>query len=1223
MTDIALPTTLTGLDREAKQKIRNWVLRLRHAFEDDIRTQVKRYGIEAGMLLAKDAPDYLTPEEKKARRIIVAAIQRDAQNERSGEDALTAYVRECAYTLLNRLVGLKCMEAREILLVEGVQNEIITTRSEYGDRSRLLWQMREEDREYRNDETRLWRNGLVRAFRAVTLDIALLFDPDSEWSQVWPTQKTLRDAVRDINGLDAACNRDGQTSVYASPDFLGWVYQFFNAEEKEELRDETGGKPRTSHELAVLNQFYTPDWIVKFLVDNTLGRVWLRMHPDTDLREYISYLVPNTGEDEPAPLKRVCDVKLLDPACGTMHMGQYAYGLLYEMYLEEREKVGSAGWPQEPSVDSPDAIPAAILANNLHGIDIDPRAIQIAALTLLLTMKEQARAHGLNPKNVRVERMNLVCADAVNLGDAEMEEFFQELALNPQVYGGIEVLRRVVKAVWEGLKHVAELGSLVQVGEEVERALEAPTNVRQHLYEPTQTSMAEALELSLLQLRLTEEQRATAREQLEDALANYTRKHLGAEDINQRLFAQETEKAVHLLDLLHEKYDVVVQNPPFGNPVGKVKTQLEQMYKNGSGNIYTYFIEALKDRLSVNGYIGSVTSCAFLVQTTFTQFREMLTRNFQPIVIAECGPEVLDDANVEVALSILGRLNTRESACFLNLRPGQTSSAKFQQWLNDPSGDSPIHFMRTIRSFSALPDSMFLYDLPQSVVDCYIRFPRLDPNIAQTAKGLNTGTNDRFYLRVWEVNGYEIGRGNKWIPLANGGEFSPFYRNYDQVVLWENNGQTIRTNVNEHGEKVSYVRNASLYYREGISWGKRTDWYNAQILPPGFIFSDEGHALFMMDPTFRKSLLAILNSTFIRFLLNKASGGHKTSGYVGKLPVSIPSIEVADVLTVCAETQYARRAMWDTGNEISTAFVTPWLNSAVMRQPEWETITDLLNECLAWEEVERAECQRLQDEVDTTVYDLYNIPIADRTFINRDVGTRPSETVWTQMEGKNDDQKRVEHICRLVSYLVKVSMEEDEDGIIPLVPCGSEQTLIGRVHERLEALFGTERVGAVESEINNLLGKRVTIDTWLAKSYFKYHVGLYKRRPIYWHIASEDGGFGVIIHYHRFTYDRLAKLRSAYLYDFQQRLLSEISGLREDRSPAARERLSNLEANLESARTLDEKLRQIQEGEVPIRVPWKLDAEQPKGWRPDLDDGVKVNIGPFQQAGVLAVKKVV
>src|SRR5262249_33551331 len=156
-----------------------------------------------------------------------------------------------------------------------------------------------------------------------------------------------------------------------SPDFLGWVYQFFNVEEKERIRNETKGKPRTPYELAVMNQFYTPDWIVKVLIDNTLGRVWREMHPDTRLvrratdgarpRVAFDCLVPCTGEDRRQEVRQARDLRVLDPACGTMHFGQYAFALLYEMYLEELEHAGRAGWPAEPSVASREEIATAIL----------------------------------------------------------------------------------------------------------------------------------------------------------------------------------------------------------------------------------------------------------------------------------------------------------------------------------------------------------------------------------------------------------------------------------------------------------------------------------------------------------------------------------------------------------------------------------------------------------------------------------------------------------------------------------------------------------------------------------------------------------------------------------------------------------------------------------------------------------------------------------------------
>jgi len=295
--------------------------------------------------------------------------------------------------------------------------------------------------------------------------------------------------------------------------------------------------------------------------------------------------------------------------------------------------------------------------------------------------------------------------------------------------------------------------------------------------------------------------------------------------------------------------------------------------------------------------------------------------------------------------------------------------------------------------------------------------------------------------------------------------------------------------------------------------------------------------------------------------------------------------------------------------------------------PEGEgepTLDDLLEYVLDWEEQWSAECQRLQDEIDDIVYDLYEISDEARALIERELGDRPKETVWPQMEGKSREAKRLEHVERLLSYFVKVIVEEDEDGIVPLVPCGDEATMLQRVREKLDEIFGADRGHAIETEINNELGGRKTIETWLARDYFKFHVKLYKRRPIYWHIQSDDRGFGVIVHYHRFDLNRLQKVRAHYLASYMTRLRAEMGKLRGDDSRDARARLEDVEEALATAQELDEKLGQIAEGEpYAIEVPWKEEDEEPKGWRPDIDDGVKVNIGPFQQAGVLSVKKVV
>ena len=287
-------------------------------------------------------------------------------------------------------------------------------------------------------EQALLRDGLTAAYRFITSEIRILFDPDHEYACLWPTHGCLVKVIEMINN-------ELPDGAYRAQDFLGWVYQFFNREEKKKVRDENKGTPRTSYELSVINQFYTPSWVVKALVDNTLGRLWLQMHPDSSIRPtappplpgegnwyqpVANYLVPNTGEKiryerltddgQVETFKRAADIALLDPACGTMHFGQYAFGLFHQMYLDEIQHAGEPGWPAEPSIRDPKQIPAAIIEKNLFGIDIDARAIQIASLSLLLTAKEAAASNGYSPLDVKLRRSNLVVANAVNIGEEQL-----------------------------------------------------------------------------------------------------------------------------------------------------------------------------------------------------------------------------------------------------------------------------------------------------------------------------------------------------------------------------------------------------------------------------------------------------------------------------------------------------------------------------------------------------------------------------------------------------------------------------------------------------------------------------------------------------------------------------------------------------------------------------------------------------------------------------------
>ena len=681
-----------ALSDEHKDAVRSWVPRVRRVLEDEFAAQFERLGLRPSGKHASLDRVRLPDEALAVRRRVEALMARDSIAEGSDERGYENVRRELAYTLLNRLVGLKAMEARKLLYLpppadpNGTpeQTEVITPVQGQG-RSRYLRDYRSAgDSKYRygdDAEETLLRDGLTAAFQHVTQEIRVLFDPDHEYACVWPTHATLASVLTMIN-------EELPEGAYRAQDFLGWVYQFFNREEKKRLRDENKGTPRSSYELAVINQFYTPGWIVKVLVDNTLGRLWLQMHPDSALAAQgppplpdarisdapvADYLVPRTGEriryqrltddGQVETFKRARDISLLDPACGTMHFGQYAFGLFHRMYLDEIEHAGQPGWPAEPSVRGPRDIPAAILDYNLFGVDIDPRAIQIASLSLLLTAKEAALEQGFTPLDVKIRRSNLVVANAVDLGAERLRTLVEHIGAK---LGEAELRQRLFKTLWENLQYVGELGSLVQVREGVERILEdwvesrarekgLTSLVSVHSLEQLdilgELEPARAVQLQLARRVLEDEARQLQQELLtaiEEAAAQ------AGGDPTERLFAEDTARGFKLLQILSRHYDVVVMNPPYGAFVPKVKDFVKAAYPLTASDIYATFIDRATQLTEPEGYVGALVSATFTNLTSFEDLRAQILLKRNPLLLMlELGLGILDDANVRAAAIVL------------------------------------------------------------------------------------------------------------------------------------------------------------------------------------------------------------------------------------------------------------------------------------------------------------------------------------------------------------------------------------------------------------------------------------------------------------------------------------------------------------------------------------------------------------------------------------------
>ena len=532
------------------------------------------------------------------------------------------------------------------------------------------------------------------------------------------------------------------------------------------------------------------------------------------------------------------------------------------------------------------------------------------------------------------------------------------------------------------------------------------------------------------------------------------------------------------------------------------------------------------------------------------------------------------------------------------------------------------------RDFAAIDGRPLAYERVGIVAPLFRESPLLEPAWAIARQGKATGGDSRWVRSWWEVSGQ-----SGWAPFAKGGEFSRFYSSIDLVINWK---PEQRADLKASGNALPSEEH---YFKAGLTWPLRTaKGFNIRILPEGCIFGHKGPAIIPKDPNTTFYLLGIANSAPAEFTLRGLmSFGSWEVGVIKRLPIPQASGKQMECVSQLAQSIHDTKHKWDSGNELSTSFERPW----VLRTPDAKSFSGALDSMLAFEVEAEEQIHAIYNDLNTESYRLYGIPDATRAHIERSLGDRPPEVIWPQMEGKSDEQKRMEHVWRLLSYAVKRVVEMDGDGIVPFAPLSGEASLLDRIHDEIARLFLEQDVSRVEVEIANELKRTVkgykrasSIGEWLDNVYFNYHASLYKKRPIVWHIASNQGSsssaFGALCHYHKFDANRMAKLRAGYLRDAMETFRREAALA--DKERRAEDRIE-WQTKLEEAQALDRKLQAIQEGhhegteggdrDYRILPPWKSPEDRPKGWAPDIDDGVKVNIEPLQKAGVLRIRKVI
>ncbi|MBB3525937.1 SAM-dependent methyltransferase [Rhizobium sp. NZLR1b] len=632
------------MDKATRNAIERATQQARKLLEEDFSSQLEgTFDVLRSGVIAPKGGAHLSVRQQFQRDKIVATIEHKRAAGPTAVEAVTDYVRDSAFTALNRFVALKMLEARQLVqecITKGEQSAGFREFCGMAPGLALL------------PDAAGYRLYVESLFDEFSTEIKVLFDRRDAASVLWPKRPTFEALLAILNAPDLC-------EVWAEDETIGWVYQFFNSgEERKRMREESQA-PRNSRELAVRNQFFTPRYVVQFLVDNTLGRLWLEMYGEqTRLAELCEYLVRSA--DEPVQTRQrkdPRDLRLLDPACGSGHFLLYSFDLLLVIY-EEAWSTGDAGPISEASdrslrEDYPElaelrrAVPRLIVEHNLHGVDIDPRCAQIAALALWLRAQRAWKDFSVAaPDRPRIRRTHIVVAEPMP-GDVGLVDEFAS-RLDPPLLRDL-----FLKMIGES-RLAGELGTLlgVEVGiaGELRRAREQFVKQRQTTgFLPGMEPDAKQGSLDLSGID-DDGFFHEAEVRIIEALRTFAESTTGAHSVRRRLFVDDAVQGVALIDLVRTKFHVVLMNPPFGACSLAAKRVFEKSYPHTKNDVYAAFVERGIQLLFPGGLLGAITSRTGFFLSSFQKWREeILLKRAPPVVFSDLGNGVLDSAMVEVA----------------------------------------------------------------------------------------------------------------------------------------------------------------------------------------------------------------------------------------------------------------------------------------------------------------------------------------------------------------------------------------------------------------------------------------------------------------------------------------------------------------------------------------------------------------------------------------------
>ena len=810
---------------------------------------------------------------ERLKHLLAALPEEKAEKEKL---AVGQLISEQAFTQLNRFCALRMCEERDLIL-ESIRGGYDSVGFQSYDAivSQVAAPKYERYKWY-----------LHSIFDELSVELPAVFDRFSPYGLVFPDESTLLKLLQLINDTQLSewyDEQDGTTvNFWTEDETLGWMFQDYNSlEERRQMREESN-KPRNSREMAVRNQFFTPEYIVRFLSDNSLGRIWYEMTGGKSRigEDLCQYMVRRPDEVlEERQLKEPTEILSLDPTCGSMHFGIYLYEVYEYIYMD--------AWDNQPSllhsfreIHTRDSfqreVPKLILENNIYGCEIDPRALQLAALSLWLRAQKSYSQMNI-PANERplIKRSNLVLAEAMPGNKRLLNGLIEELPAP---------MRNLIRKIWEDMKFVGEAGLLFKMEKDIDEDI---NYLRQNWGTVNQYRYASLFATDEQKAKILAENEAKKAlnqnkeeffneitERLRESLQQLSAKLSEEEGYENALFTEDATRGFAFIELCQKRFDCIVMNPPFGEGSENTSDYLDKNYPAWCDNLVCAFFERMQEMLDAGGKLGAIFDRVTLIKSSYEPFRKRNVCGFISCC-ADTGWGVLD-ASVETATFVMSGHKTNQNGVFVNvndIEPQQKNDILLDCLDHFKTGSEDRRvFVRKSIEFEKLPNSITGYYFDKDILDVFQNRNILERNLK--ARQGYTFVAPIHYRAFFEVTSFS----NK-VHLYGGGRFTQFYIEYRDLVIWERNGEVAKAHTS--------FRNSSgeVQKKSGVGYGKRGDIVDAHILKHDFFFNAEGLAVPNISRSDSFAILSLFNSILSQYNINLYTAQHKQAGNMNLLPM--------------------------------------------------------------------------------------------------------------------------------------------------------------------------------------------------------------------------------------------------------------------------------------------------------------------------------------------------